>query len=156
MRRPDRDDRSEEHPDLGAWAPVVFALIVAVVGVTASLVVLRREASRPVVGDMIVFRAGTDDRGPWHVHALVTRLGANGQETGACILNSTTMAAGGGRLLVEVRLPSGTTPYRVHWAGKQTDAGHGDCGPTADLLMARVDLRKLATAAGGFGIRAGR
>ena len=153
MRRPDRDDRSEEHADLGAWAPVVFALIVAIFGVAASLVVLRREAARPVVGDMIVFRAGTEDRGPWRVAAVVTRLAPSGQEAGVCVLNSTAMAAGGGSILVEARLPSETTPYRVHWAGKQTDTGHGDCGTAADLLMTRVDLRKLATAAGGFGVR---
>jgi hypothetical protein len=158
MRRPDQDDRSEDDrsedpPDLSAWAPVIMALIVAIVGVTASLVVLRREAARPVVGDMVVFRAGTDDRGPWRVHALVTRLGPSGKEAGVCVLNSTTMAASGGTLLVEARLPSEPTPYRVHWAGKRTDIGHGDCGASADLLMARVDLRKLATSAGGFGVR---
>ena len=158
MRRPDqddrsKDDRSEDGADLGAWAPVVFALIVAIFGVTASLVVLRREAARPVVGDMVVFRAGTDDRGPWRVNAQVTRLAPSGEEAGVCVLNSTTMAAGGGSLLVEARLPSETTPYRVHWAGKRTDTGTGDCGAAADLLMARVDLRKLATAAGGFGVR---
>ena len=158
MRRPDqddrsKDDRSEDGADLGAWAPVVFALIVAIFGVTASLVVLRREAARPVVGDMVVFRAGTDDRGPWRVNAQVTRLAPSGEEAGVCVLNSTTMAAGGGSLLVEARLPSQTTPYRVHWAGKRTDTGTGDCGAAADLLMARVDLRKLATAAGGFGVR---
>lgn len=158
MRRPDqddrsKDDRSEDGADLGAWAPVVFALIVAIFGVTASLVVLRREAARPVVGDMVVFRAGTDDRGPWRVNALVTRLAPSGEEAGVCVLNSTTMAAGGGSLLVEARLPSEATPYRVHWAGKHTDSGTGDCGAAADLLMARVDLRKLATAAGGFGVR---
>ena len=158
MRRPDqddrsKDDRSEDGADLGAWAPVVFALIVAIFGVTASLVVLRREAARPVVGDMVVFRAGTDDRGPWRVNAQVTRLAPSGEEAGVCVLNSTTMAAGGGSLLVEARLPSETTPYRVHWAGKRTDTGTGDCGAAADLLRARVDLRKLATAAGGFGVR---
>lgn len=178
MRRPDQDDRSEDDrgedgAGLGAWAPVVFALLVAIFGVTASLVVLRREAARPVVGDMVVFRAGSDDRGPWRVHALVTRLAPSGEEAGVCVLNSTAMAAGGGSLLVEARLPSEATPYRVHWAGKQTDTGHadtghgntghgnighgnvghGDCGAAADLLMARVDLRKLATAAGGFGVR---
>lgn len=153
MDRQDQDDRHDGRPDLTAWAPVVLALVVVIVGVTASMFVLRREAMRPTVGDMVVFRAGADDRGPWRVHATATRLGPSGQEAGLCILNSTVMAAGGGSLLVEARLPSDVAPYRVHWAGKRTDTSHHDCGTSADLLMARVDLRKLATAAGGFGVK---
>ncbi|GEM_PF-1503016 len=153
MRRPDQDDRSEEQADLGAWAPVVLGLIVAVIGVAASMIVLRREAARPVVGDMVVFRAGVDDRGPWRVHAMVTRIGPSGEPAGVCVLNSSAMAAGGGRILIEARLPSEAMPYRVHWAGKHTDTDGRDCGATADLLIARVDLRKLATAAGGFGVK---
>jgi hypothetical protein len=153
MRRRDKHDRQEDSVDPGLWAPVALVLSVALLGVSASVMVLRHEATRPVVGDMVVFRPGTDDRGPWRVNATAWRVDASGQATQACTLSSSVMATGGGSLVVEARLPGEAIRYRVHWAGSRTDSGDRDCGAVADLLMNRIDVRKLATAAGGFGMK---
>ncbi len=76
--------------------------------------------------------------------------GAKGTDT--CMLNPTVMASNGGSLVVEARRDTSPPVYRLHWAGKQTEAGPNDCGATADFSVTRTDLQKLANAAGGFGV----
>jgi hypothetical protein len=55
--------------------------------------------------------------------------------------------------VVEGRQDVPSLRYRVHWAGSQTTAQPAsNCGSSADLLVSRTDLQRLANAAGGFGI----
>ncbi|MGE0221774.1 MAG: hypothetical protein AB7F35_01620 [Acetobacteraceae bacterium] len=153
MWRRDKDDEQEDSADLGVWALVMLVGVVGLLGATASAIALKREAMRPMVGDMIVFRPGVVERSPWRINVTAWRVDPAGQSLGTCTLSSSVMASGGGSLVVEVRLSTQSGRYLVHWAGARTDADERDCGPAADLMMSRVDIRKLATAAGGFGLR---
>jgi hypothetical protein len=60
------------------------------------------------------------------------------------------MVAGGGSLVVEARRMSSPPVYRVHWAGKYTSRDLHNCGASADLVVSRSDLMRLADVAGGF------
>ena len=60
------------------------------------------------------------------------------------------MAVRGGSLVVEARRLSRPPVYRVHWAGGTTDGGTDDCGTSADLVLERTELMRLANVAGGF------
>ena len=60
------------------------------------------------------------------------------------------MAVRGGSLVVEARRLSRPPVYSVHWAGGNTDGGTDDCGTSADLVLERTELMRLANVAGGF------
>ena len=62
------------------------------------------------------------------------------------------MAGNGGSLVVEGVEDKPSLQYRVHWAGSATAKTAGDCGGSANLLLSRTDLQRLANAAGGFGV----
>lgn len=155
MLRPDQDDRHDKSADLAGWAALLFAGILAAVSVTASLMVLNQETLHPAVGDIVVFRPGELESGPWRVTAAAERDGMGGHASGSCTLDSAVLAAEGGSLIVEAADPDRAAPFRVHWAGPRTGDGSKDCGASADLWMSKLDLRKLATIAGGFGVNPG-
>jgi hypothetical protein len=67
-----------------------------------------------------------------------------------CALSPGVMSGRSGSLVVEARLLSSPPVFRVHWAGGHTEAGSGDCGAVADIVLERTDLMRLANAAGGF------
>ena len=64
---------------------------------------------------------------------------------------SSIMAANGGSLIIEAKVTSRPPLFQVHWSGSRTDLGDQDCGGSADLILQLVQLRALATVAGGFG-----
>jgi hypothetical protein len=148
MAERNRDDHDPVERDLSAWLPLLFvAVIMLMAGITAASI-LRSGALRPRVGDIVTFSPAQRDRDIWHVS--VTGFRAE-EPTRACVLNSRVITETGGSLVVEAREEKPALLYRLHWAGRRTDHGAGDCGGQADLLLSRLDLRKLATAAGGFG-----
>jgi len=66
------------------------------------------------------------------------------------MLNPGTMAKSRGSVVVEARRLSRPPVYRVHWAGGPTSRGATDCGTSADLVLSRSDLMRLANVAGEF------
>jgi hypothetical protein len=68
-----------------------------------------------------------------------------------CTLMPPVMAAGGGSFIIEAKETSQPPSYRVHWSGPRTDLGAQDCGRSADLVLQLVQVRALATVAGGYG-----
>jgi hypothetical protein len=62
------------------------------------------------------------------------------------------MADKGGSLIVEGRQDEPTLQYLVHWAGSVTARTTGNCGTSANLMVSRTDLQRLANSAGGFGV----
>jgi hypothetical protein len=148
MAERDRDNHEPVERELAEWLPLLFAAMIMLVAAIVAVSVLHSCALRPRVGDIVTFSPITRDREFWHVS--VTGLLAE-EPTRACVLNSSVMVGSGGSLIVEAREEEPVLLYRLHWAGSRTDLGAGDCGRQADLLVSRIDLRKLATAAGGFG-----
>jgi hypothetical protein len=62
------------------------------------------------------------------------------------------MAATGGSFVIEAKEMTLPPVYRVHWSGPRTDLGIADCGRSADLGLSLLNLRALATVAGGLGV----
>ena len=111
--------------------------------------VSRIDAGEVKVGDIIAFEP---DPSVWIVpqpapeRIAVHRAGAYG-----CVLDLAVLRHSGGSLVTEARLAAEGHSFRLHWAGERTAADAGDCGPSADLIIDRTDLRRLAkAAAGGF------
>lgn len=99
----------------------------------------------PSIGNIIVFRAVAGATEWWHIDAKIAD--APGR---SCVLSPSAMGSGGGSLIIEARRLSSPPVYRVHWAGRHTSRGDGDCGASADLVLSRSDLMRLADVAGGF------
>jgi hypothetical protein len=110
------------------------------------------DALAPQVGDIVSFyrteRGGTDT--PTRIKALHT----GGMRAVGCILDVHVMRASGGSLVIEGLQFTPGRSYRVHWAGARTSDGGTDCGAAADLVLSRVDVVALKSAAGGPGIPA--
>jgi hypothetical protein len=108
----------------------------------------------PIVGNILVFKRSEAMTDWWRVKATIDdRAFATWQSGGAvrtCDLSPSAMVAGGGSLVVEARRMSSPPVYRVHWAGKYTSHGPSNCGTSADLVVSRSDLMRLADVAGGF------
>jgi hypothetical protein len=151
MRQPD-EKRDELIPSLAAYLPALVAVAVMIVGFASTLMVLQLDVLQPKVGDMIVFKPGTQDNDAWQLEVAADKVAGRSTQQGACMLNPTVIAQKGGSLVVEQRSLGGDKLYRLHWAGSRTAEGPGDCGTTADLTLSRTDLQKLANAAGGFGV----
>ncbi len=66
-----------------------------------------------------------------------------------CTLDIDTMNGGGGSLFVESIWQEGMTiRYYVHWTGRRTSNGNGNCGPDADLILTRRELSMVAAGGG--------
>jgi len=99
----------------------------------------------PSIGNIITFRAMPDATEWWHLEAKLTDH--PGQ---TCVLSPAVMGTTGGSLIIEARLLSSPPIYYVHWAGTHTGRGRTDCGASADIILSRSDLMRLADVAGGF------
>ncbi len=155
MQRDDRDndDRQQEGQDARwvAVGPAILAATTMLVGCVVTFLLMNMDMLRPKVGDIVVFRPNTQEQDVWQIQVPTYRPTDSGQTT--CVMDPATMVQQGGSLMVEAR--DDATPdaqYRVHWAGAHTAKGSGDCAGSADIAVSRIDLQKLANAAGGFGI----
>jgi len=146
------DGDGKDQDSLAGWLPVAAALPLLLLGMLSASMMMQRESSRPMVGDIVVFPPGMQDREFWRVAAPATIVTEAGEAGRTCVLNSSVIGTDGGSLVVEARMGGDAQVFRLHWAGKRSDTGAQDCGSAADLLVGRIDLRKLATAAGGFGV----
>ena len=154
MIDPDPDRRNPGSFPPSAWVPAVAAaaLMVTIGGLTAWLA-LKFDALHPRVGDIVEFTGIPPDLDTWQLSVATAAVMGRSAAAGPCIFDPIEMSAQGGSLLIEAR--EGTSPplFHLHWAGRHTAKGEGDCGPSADLTLDRTDLRRLANAAGGFGVR---
>jgi hypothetical protein len=124
------------------------AILLAVVSGMAGLVHTVAELG-PQVGDVVAFD-------PAHPAAFesVARLTAERSRQPSCVLDLASIQHSGGSLVLEQRGTNGPDrSYRAHWAGPRTSEGAEDCGRDADLVLTRMDVNALASAAGGFGAR---
>jgi hypothetical protein len=88
----------------------------------------------------------------WQMTIPATLVSAMGSPVAACSLDPNVMADKGGSLVVEGLEDQPSLQYRVHWAGAETAHVGGNCGASANLLVSRTDLQRLANSAGGFGV----
>lgn len=151
MRRPDERKHSSGNASLSAWLPVLAATGIMLTGCLSTFLVLQLDQFRPKVGDIVVFRPGTQDTDMWQMNIAATVLSASGAPVGHCSLDPNVMATEGGSLVVEGRQDTPELQYRVHWAGPRTAMVDG-CATSASLLLGRTDLQRMANAAGGFGV----
>lgn len=130
---------------------VAIGLTTVTVGLWAMMAL---EQFGPAVGGIIVFAPEPAAGERWSVNASLVEAGRAGVPAEAsarhCVLSPNVMAGKGGSLVVEARRMSRPPVFRVHWAGGRTDAGPGDCGAVADIVLERTDLMRLANVAGGF------
>ncbi|HEX4366944.1 MAG TPA: hypothetical protein VH023_08955 [Rhodopila sp.] len=160
MRRPNQNEPprnsnpngASERAPLAAWLPVLAALGIMITGCLSTFLVLQLDEFRPKVGDIVAFKPGSADSDMWQMTIPAHRVSTAGPARAACTLDPNVMADKGGSLIVEGREDAPSVLYQVHWAGSQTAQAAGNCGVSADLLVSRVDLQRLANAAGGFGV----
>lgn len=156
MRRSDPHEPSRNQaphgPPLVAWLPVLAAMAIMITGCLSTFLVLQLDEFRPKVGDFVVFKPGSQDTDMWQLTIPATVLSASGAPVAACSLDPNVMAETGGSLVVESRRDEPSLQYGIHWAGAETAQASGNCGSSADLLVSRTDLQRLANAAGGFGV----
>ena len=152
MRRPDHQNETRNTTHATAWIPVAVALAVMVTGCLSTFFVLQLDTFRPHLGDIVVFRPGSQDTDMWEMKVPATIVSRSGQADGSCTLDPNVIATTGGSLIVEGVQETPTLAYQIHWSGRHTDGGKADCGTQANVLVSRTDLQRLANAAGGFGV----
>lgn len=124
---------------------IVSALLTAATGVSAFS---ELNQLGPTIGSIVVFRPNDADATWWHIDAAVGDL--DGTVLRRCVLRPSVMQTGGGSIVIEARRMSSPPVYRVHWAGARTSRGATDCGASADIVLSRAELMRLADVAGGF------
>jgi hypothetical protein len=137
---------------LAAWLPVLAAMAIMITGCLSTFLVLQLDEFRPKVGDIVAFKSGSEDTDMWQIAIPATSVSAMGSPLAKCSLDPNVMSGNGGSLVVEGVEDKPSLQYRVHWAGSATAKTTGDCGESANLLLSRTDLQRLANAAGGFGV----
>ena len=155
-RRPDAAGPTDRRSTEISLGTVVLTLVAgALLTVTTGLAAMMElEQFGPAVGGVIVFRPDTTATERWSVSATVAepmRAGLPDDDVGRrCVLSPSVMAVHGGSLVIEARRMSRPPVFRVHWSGGRTDGGPDDCGTSADLVLERTELMRLANVAGGF------
>lgn len=137
---------------MAAWLPVLAAMAIMVTGCLSAFLVLQLDEFRPKVGDIVTFRPASQDTDMWQMTIPATLVSAMGSPVADCSLDPNVMADKGGSLIVEGLQDEPSLQYRVHWAGSETARPNGNCGASANLLVSRTDLQRLANSAGGFGV----
>lgn len=147
-----RKDGHDRPWDATAAAALAASLIITACLIAALLANL--DALRPRVGDIVVFRPTTQQQDAWQIEVPTDRPTELGRTS--CVLDPAVMIRQGGSLMVEARDDANPDrQYRLHWAGAHSASGQGDCAGSADLQVSHIELQKLATAAGGFGVNRG-
>lgn len=141
--------------DQGSSGSIIAALVGLTVGLLAlggSIEIARMAAQiGPKVGDQVVF--GLDRKSQVASKEVLTVTRTVGS---SCRLDIALIQQFGGSLIVEERGPGPQRLYRVHWSGRATAAGGGNCGTAADLRLNETQLATLAEAAGGYGLSRSR
>jgi hypothetical protein len=141
-----------EGTSLATWLPVLAAMAIMVTGCLSTFLVLQLDEFRPRMGDIIAFKPGSQDTDMWQIAIPATMVSAMGLPLADCSLDPNVIAERGGSLVVEGTVDQPSLQYLVHWAGAETARTGGSCGNSANLLVSRTDLQRLANSAGGFGV----
>src|SRR5689334_16645157 len=132
MRRTDQHEPgrnpSSHGASFAAWLPVLAAMAIMVTGCLSTFLVLQLDEFRPKIGDMVVFKSGSQDADLWQMNIQATVMSPTGAPTGACMLDPNVMAADGGSLVVEARQIAPALQYLIHWAGAETSKLTSNCG----------------------------
>ena len=155
QRDPIRNGRPNGTPQetpLAAWLPVLVAMAIMVTGCLSTFLVLQLDEFRPKVGDIVAFRPASQDTDMWQMIIPATLVSAMGSPVAECSLDPNVMADKGGSLVVEGLQDQPSLQYLIHWSGSETARVAGNCGASANLLVSRTDLQRLANSAGGFGV----
>ena len=156
MRPPDQHEPRRSDASQGtsfaAWLPVFAAMAIMITGCLSTFLVLQLDEFRPKVGDIVAFKPGSQDTDMWQMTIPATLISATGSQQGQCSLDPNVIAENGGSLIVEGRVTRPALQYQVHWAGSATAHAAANCGQSAELLVSRTDLQRLANSAGGFGV----
>lgn len=115
---------------------IVGGICVASLYAAVQAVAAWRERSQPHIGDILAFR-GADRDG--------TKLAVAMSGGGRCTLDLSVLQ--GGSMVVEAPVPGSPGQFLVHWAGRLTAQGPGDCGHAADLVLDTGQLQTLTSAA---------
>ncbi|OYV35562.1 MAG: hypothetical protein B7Z80_18030 [Rhodospirillales bacterium 20-64-7] len=143
---------STHQTSLTAWLPVLAAMAIMVTGCLSTFLVLQLDEFRPKLGDIVAFKAGSQDTEMWQMTIPAKIVSAAGTPAGACTLDPNVMAEDGGSLVVESVQEAPSLAYTVHWSGTRTAGNNSSCGASAEMTISRTDLQRLANAAGGFGV----
>lgn len=152
MRQPNEHEDKSSAASWTTWLPVAAAMAIMVTGCLSTFLVLQLDEFRPKVGDIVVFKPGSEDADMWQMSIPATLVSSTHAPAVECRLDPNVMATHGGSLVVEGRQDEPALSYRIHWAGLRTTGDSGNCGSTVDLAVSRTDLQRLANAAGGFGV----
>jgi hypothetical protein len=116
-------------PTLIVFAVCIGALFSAVTAVSAW-----RQATAPHIGDLIAFNAtGVPMRGK--------QIDVRTRSHDHCILDLGVLRGSGGSFSIEAARDA--ERFDVHWAGRHTTGGAGDCGASAELVLSAQQLRLL-------------
>ena len=136
----------------------ILTILAAALSLFACLLSLGEAAQiGPDVGEIVTFdpRNGPRYWAQPGIPAVYAQLDDQGTDDPrrprGCTLMPPVMAASGGSFVIEAKETSQPPSYRVHWSGPHTDLGAQDCGQSADLVLQLVQVRALATVAGGYG-----
>jgi hypothetical protein len=157
MRQPEQQDSSRNGTPPGTprgtllanWLLLLMATAIMMIFYLSIVLVLQLDEFRPRVGDIVAFRPASQKS---MISQMTVPESATRFRGAECSLDPNVMAEEGGSIIVEGRQDEPSLLYRVHWAGSKTARASSNCGGSADLLISREDLQKLANAAGGFGL----
>jgi hypothetical protein len=156
MNRPEPTDPNLDNaghsPTPLSWTSFAAVAVVLLTGCLSMFTVLQLDAFQPQVGDIVAMKPGSQDTDAWQMTIPATLVSARGTPMADCALDPNVMAEKGGSLVVEASLAKPQPRYRVHWEGGETARAADGCGASATVLVTRVDLQRLANAAGGFGV----
>src|ERR1700749_879493 len=99
---------------LSAWLPVLAAMAIMITGCLSTFLVLQLDQFRPKVGDIVAFRAGSQDADMWQMAIPATVISSSGAVMSECSLEPNAMAEAGGSLVVEGLLSEPALTYRIH------------------------------------------
>jgi hypothetical protein len=139
---------NQEKPDDATGVTLVTGMLLFAVALCSLAFAQHVGTSSPTVGDIIVFGPGghAEVTAADPVVAQVATGNAPAQPGRICLLQTRTMLADGGSMVVEAT-EGPSSGYLVHWAGGLTSPGATDCGRDASLFIGKTDLRALAAAA---------
>lgn len=145
----DEFDHPDQSTESDSGLTVALAIFAAGLCLFVCLLSLGEAAQvGPDVGAIVSFDPRNGPR-YWSQPGIAVVYAEAGKRSPACTLMPSVMAATGGSLIVEAKETSRPPSFRMHWSGQRTALGPGDCGRSADLILQLVQLRALATVAGG-------
>src|ERR1700744_2169866 len=114
MRRPEHETRETTHAT--AWIPVAAALAVMITGCLSTFFVLQLDTFRPHLGDIVVFRPGSQDTDMWEMKVPATMVSATGKPSGTCTLDPNVSHTDGGSMIGEDVRQFSEWRVQGHWA----------------------------------------